>query len=117
MNAADIVQRQVEAYNARDLDRFVATYADDIRIFRMPAAEPAISGKAQLAEAYRARFSVPALHADIVARIVLGNKVIDHERVRGIRQHPIEALAIYEVSSDLIQPVWFFQGESSVVHS
>jgi hypothetical protein len=81
MNAADIVQRQVEAYNARDLGRFVATYADDIRIFRMPAAEPAISGKMQLAEVYRARFSVPALHADILARIVLGNKVIDHERV------------------------------------
>src|ERR1700693_170719 len=77
----------------------------------MPAPEPAISGKAQLAED-RARFSVPALHADILARIVLGNKVIDHERVRGIRQDPIEALAIYEVSSDLIQTVWFFQGES-----
>ena len=117
MNAADIVQRQVEAYNARDLERFVATYADDIRIFRMPAAEPAISGKAQLAEVYRARFSVPALHADILARIVLGNKVIDHERAQGIRPEPIEAVAIYEVPSDLIQTVWFFQGESSPAHS
>ncbi len=117
MNAADIVQRQLEAYNARDLDRFVATYADDIRIFRLPAAEPAISGKAQLAEVYGARFSVPALHADILARIVPGNKVIDHERVRGIRQDPIEALAIYEVSSDLIQTVWLFQGQSSPARS
>jgi hypothetical protein len=66
---------------------------------------------------YQARFSVPALHADILARIVLGNKVIDHERVRGVRQHPIEAVAIYEVSSDLIQTVWFFQGESSPARS
>ena len=57
------------------------------------------------------------LHADILARIVLGNKVMNHERVRGIRQDPIEALAIYEVSSDLIQTVWFFQGESSPARS
>jgi hypothetical protein len=117
MSPTDIVQRQVEAYNARDLERFVATYADDIRIFRMPATEPAIVGKAQLAEFYRMRFSVPALHAEILARIVMGNKVIDHERVQGIRQEPIEAVAIYEVFSDLIKTVWFFQGESSLVRS
>ena len=51
MDIAEIVQRQVDAYNAHDLDRFVATYADSIRIFRMPSTEPAISGKAQLIEA------------------------------------------------------------------
>ncbi len=108
MDAAEIVQRQVDAYNARDLERFVATYADSIRIFRMPATEPAISGKAQLAEVYRARFGAPSLHAEILYRIVLGNKVIDHERVRGIAQHPLEAVAVYEVSSGLIANVWFF---------
>src|SRR6202521_4307054 len=106
-SASDIVQRQLEAYNARDLERFVATYADTIRIFRMPSTEPAISGKAELAEAYRKRFSAPSLHAEILARVVLGNKVIDHERVRGILKHPVEAVAIYEVASNLIQTVWF----------
>ena len=108
MNASDVVQRQVEAYNARDLDRFVATYSDAVRIFRMPSTEPAISGKAQLAEVYRKRFSSPSLHAEILTRIVMDNKVIDHERVRGIREFPVEAVAIYEVASDLIQTAWFF---------
>jgi hypothetical protein len=74
----------------------------------MPALAPAISGKAELRETYRQRFSAPSLHAEILARVVLGNKVIDHERVRGIREHPVEALAIYEVESNLIQTVWFF---------
>ena len=37
MNPVDIVQEQLEAYNARDLDRFAATYSETIRIFRMPA--------------------------------------------------------------------------------
>ena len=104
----DIVQEQLEAYNARDLERFAATYSDAIRIYRLPAAEPAIVGKAQLAETYRKRFSSPSLHADIVNRIVLGNKVIDHERVVGIKEVPIEAVAVYEVVSGLIETVWFF---------
>ena len=39
---------------------------------------------------------------------MLGNKVIDHERVTGIREEPLEALAIYEVSDGVIETVWFF---------
>jgi hypothetical protein len=111
VDITDVVQRQLEAYNARDLEGFVATYADGIKIYRLPATEPAISGKARLAEVYRERFSSPSLHAEILTRIVLGNKVIDHERVRGIRETPLEAVAIYEVVSDLIQTVWFVYPE------
>jgi len=74
----------------------------------MPATEPAIVGREQLAEVYRRRFSSTGLHADILARMVLGNKVIDHERVRGIQEHPIEAVAVYEVVSGLITTVWFY---------
>jgi hypothetical protein len=109
MNPVDVVQEQLEAYNARDLERFVATYADGITIYRLPSLEPAVSGKAQLAEVYRARFASPNLHATIVNRIVLGNKVIDHESVVGIRPDgPFEAVAAYEVADGLIHRVWFF---------
>ncbi|HEV2041238.1 MAG TPA: nuclear transport factor 2 family protein, partial [Casimicrobiaceae bacterium] len=84
MSAVDVVQRQVEAYNDRDLDRFVATYSETIAIFRMPSAEPIISGKVELAKFYSTqRFNLPGLRAEIVNRIVLGNKVIDHERILG----------------------------------
>ena len=107
MDITDVVQRQVEAYNARDLERFVATYAEGIKIYRLPSTEPAIVGREQLAAVYRERFSSPTLHAEILARIVLGNKVIDHERVRGIRETPVEAVAIYEVVAGLIETVWF----------
>lgn len=109
MNPVDIVQEQLEAYNARDLERFAATYSDTIRIFRMPASdEPAIAGQGQLRDTYRSRFASPNLHADIVNRIVIGNKVIDHERVVGIKETPIEAVAVYEVVDGLIETVWFF---------
>lgn len=107
-----LVQRQVEAYNARDLERFAATYAEDVQIYRMPSREASLSGRTALAEYYGAnRFQNPALRADIVNRIVIGNKVIDHERVRGIREQPVEVVAVYEVSGGLIRTVWFFAPE------
>jgi hypothetical protein len=36
-SAAGPVQRQLDAYNARDLERFVAEYAEDVRVFRPPS--------------------------------------------------------------------------------
>jgi hypothetical protein len=104
----EVVDRQLAAYNARDLERFAATYSESIAIYRLPALTPAIVGQAKLREVYAARFSSPDLHAEIVNRIVLGNKVIDHERVRGIKDTPIEAVAAYEVEDGLIARVWFF---------
>ena len=109
MNPADAVQRQLDAYNDRDLARFVAEYADAVRIFRPPASEPAISGKVALAEYYAAnRFNLPNLRADLVHRIVVGNRVVDHERIHGVRAEPFEVAAVYEVADGKIQSAWFF---------
>ena len=105
----DVVEEQLEAYNARDLERFAATYADDIRIWRMPATEPSIAGQAQLREVYAKRFSSPDLHATIVNRIATGDKVVDHERVVGIEAGPIEAVAVYQVVDGLVAKVWFYR--------
>ncbi len=67
---------------ARSGPRKVARYSETITIFRMPSTEPIVSGKVALAAFYSMqRFNLPGLRAEIVNRIVLGNKVIDHERV------------------------------------
>lgn len=106
--AVAVVQRQLEAYNARDLKRFLATYSDDIRIYRPPAPGPAMVGKEALAEFYATqRFNHLGLHAEIVNRMVLGNCVIDHERVSGLQPQPFEVAAVYEVADGLIRAVWF----------
>ncbi|HEX7402862.1 MAG TPA: nuclear transport factor 2 family protein [Usitatibacter sp.] len=110
--AVDVVQRQVDAYNARDLARFVAEFSDAVQVFRPPSTQPAISGKAQLAEYYAAnRFNLPALRADILNRIVLGSRVIDHERIHGVRDEPFEVAAVYDVVDGLIRTVWFFAAD------
>ena len=109
MNPVDPVQRQLDAYNARDLGRFVAEYADDVRVFRPPAAEPVLQGKAALADHYaRNRFALPDLHAALLSRMVAGNRVVDHERIVGLGPEPLEAIAVYEVVGGRIATVWFF---------
>ena len=112
MNAVDVVQRQVDAYNARDLLQFVACYADDIRVYRPPASAPFLAGKADFTEFYRTqRFNLPALHAEIVNRMVLGHRVIDHERITGVREQPYEIAVAYEVVDGRIATVWTFAAD------
>jgi len=77
----------------------VAEYTDDVEVFRPPATEPVLQGKAAFAAHYAAnRFNLPALHAALVNRMVLGNKVIDHERITGLGGDggPARALAARE---------------------
>jgi hypothetical protein len=109
---SEVIQGQVDAYNERDLDRFVAYYSDNITVYRMPATEPTLAGKSRFAEFYATqRFNRPGLRAEILNRIVLGNKVIDHERIFGVQDTPIEIAAVYEVAGDHIAHVWFFPAE------
>jgi len=112
VNAALPVQRQLDAYNAHDLERFVAEYTDNVRVFRPPGTEPVLSGKAAFAAHYAAnRFNLPKLHAEVVNRIVCGNKVIDHERITGLEEQTLEAVAVYEVIDGRIRTVWFYYPE------
>jgi hypothetical protein len=51
------------------------------------------------------------LRAEVLQRMVVGNCVIDHERVHGVREHPFEAAAVYVVADGRIDAVWFFSGD------
>jgi hypothetical protein len=104
-------QRQLDAYNARDLQRFLAEYTEDVLAFRLPSSEPVLVGKSAFAEHYRKnRFCLPGLHAELVNRMVFGNKVIDQERVHGVESEAMEVAAIYEVTPQGICKVWFLSG-------
>jgi len=58
MNPEAPVQRQLDAYNAKDLEYFVAQYTDDVQVFRPPETEAVISGKPALAEHYQKTASI-----------------------------------------------------------
>jgi len=107
-----VVQRQLDAYNARDIEALMATYAEDAQQFEHPSKLLA-SGSAATRERFVARFKEPNLHATLLNRIVMGNMVIDHERVT--RTFPegagqIELIAIYEVQDGRIARATFIPG-------
>jgi hypothetical protein len=112
MTPQEAVQHQLDAYNARDLNRFLAVYADEVKVYRPPAAEPSMDGKAAVADFHaRQRFHLTGLNAELLSRIVMGSKVFDHERVSGIREQPFEVVAAYHVVDGLIRAVWFYSAE------
>ena len=107
-----VVQRQLDAYNARDLARFVREYTEDVVVYRMPDPTPVIVGRDALAAYYREnRFNLPGLHATLVKRMVVGNKVIDQEHIVGVGDAPIDAAVVFEVTDRGIAKVWMFRGE------
>ena len=109
MTPVDIVQHQLDAYNAHDLDQFVSCFSEDVRMFRMPTETPSTVGKAALRTLYAEhRFSIPTLRAELLNRIALGDKVADHERIHGLHAQPSEVMAVYQISDGLIANVWFY---------
>ena len=112
MTPEQLVQAQFDAYNARDLERFIACYADGICLHRPPAETPALVGKAALSDFYaRERFALPALRAELLGRLVAGKQVVDHERIHGVRAQPYEVIVAYTVEDGLIQSVCSFLAE------
>ena len=107
MDPVAVVQRQLDAYNARDLARFLAEYSEDIRVYRLPSAEPALVGKSAFGEFYATqRFNHAGLHAELMNRMAFGNKVIDHERISGVREQPFDVAVVYAVERGLIVCTW-----------
>ncbi|MEM6515804.1 MAG: nuclear transport factor 2 family protein [Bacteroidota bacterium] len=104
----DIVQQQLEAYNYQDIDMFLETYTDDIKLYNYPN-ELFAEGKEQLREIYSKLFEkTPDLYAELENRTIIGNKVIDKEKVL-MNGKTIFAVAIYEVENGLIKKVTFLR--------
>jgi hypothetical protein len=102
---AAVVQRQLDAYNARDVDAILATYAVDARQFEHPGKLLA-EGAAEIRARLEVRFEERNLHARLLQRAVMGDIVIDHELVtRSFPEGPgtVEMVAIYEVRDGKIQ--------------
>ncbi|AGP44310.1 nuclear transport factor 2 family protein [Serratia sp. TSA_198.1] len=108
----DVVQQQLDAYNARDIDAFMAYWAEDAQYYEHPDTLLA-SGKAEIRERHIARFKEPSLYGERVKRMALGSMVIDQEVVT--RNFPqgrgkMDVIAIYEVEQGKIAKAWFKVG-------
>lgn len=103
------VAAQFEAYNKHDINAFIDCFSEDFRGYRMPAETPSTIGKSALREFYIInRFNNPELRAELISRTVLGNKVFDHEFIHGLSPDPLESIAVFEITNDLISTAWFY---------
>lgn len=103
-----LIDEQLAAYNLRDLEAFLNTYSDDIKIYSFPNKMSG-EGKEYMTKIYGKFFKeTPNLHCEIVNRTVLGNTIIDHEKVTGLGGGAsMEAIAIYKVNQNKISEVYF----------
>lgn len=111
-----VVQRQLDAYNAHDLDAWVSTYAPDARQFEHPATLLA-SEHAEIRARAESRFAEPNLHATLLKRVVMSEMVIDHEDVsRTFPEGPgrIELVCMYQVQAGKIVTASFVFGAKTL---
>ncbi|PKV50463.1 hypothetical protein ATE84_2521 [Aquimarina sp. MAR_2010_214] len=107
-NSENIINKQLEAYNARDIDAFVTTYSKDIKVYNFPY-KFLYEGHEKIKKGYINFFkNTPDLNCKIKNRIVMGNVVIDEEFLTINKQH-YSAIAIYEVKNKEIAKVIFIQ--------
>ncbi|MDF1697811.1 MAG: amidohydrolase family protein [Saprospiraceae bacterium] len=104
----DLAQRQLNAYNLRNIDAFLEPYAEDVEIYMYPD-KLLSTGKETMRQQYSEMFDMtPNLHCELKERIVQGNIVIDKESVQ-FGSSVFEAVAIYHIENNKIQKVYFIQ--------
>ena len=108
--ATSLAQEQLDAYNNRNIEAFLKPYIDDVKVYAFPD-QLLYEGKAKMREEYTAMFNqLPDLNCKLVNRIVLNNKVIDHEEVIIMHSQPkVYAIAVYTITDGKISEVRFMQ--------
>lgn len=103
-----VVQRQIEAFNAHDLEAFLAAFGEDLEMAALPGGPEGASGKTRLRELYAERFlRNPELRARVFERLVSGSFVIQRERISGrAGKGSLEATVIYQVKAGAIRRMW-----------
>jgi hypothetical protein len=108
LNNSQIAQKQLDAYNAQDLDAMMAFYAPDVIVSGLNGT-PTETDRAALHTRYRKAFAqFPDNKAYLKNRIAVGNTVADHEHVvRAPAGEEFEVIAIYTFRDGLITRVDF----------
>jgi len=103
-----LAQRQLNAYNCRNIEAFLEPYADDVEFYIYPD-KLIDTGKENMRKEYAKMFeTIPNLHCELVGRLVQGNIVIDKERVQ-FGNTIVEAIAIYHIENNKIKKVYFVE--------
>lgn len=95
-----IVQAQVDAFNAHDLDAFLATYSSDASVAGV--APETMVGVAQLREFYEPRFKDASLRCSIETMVTFGTRWVVAREIISSTSGTSETIATFEVLDGLI---------------
>jgi uncharacterized protein (TIGR02246 family) len=109
-NQTKILDRLVEAYNSSDARAFADLFDETAVIYEHPN-QPAQQSRREIFEFYEKLFAqFPENRTEVLHRIVLENRIADHERVRrSFDVEPFEVVTIYEMEGSLIKRVDFIR--------
>jgi putative hydrolase of HD superfamily len=118
MTPLAVVQAQLDAFNAKDIDALMRAYAPDAEQFALHG-ERLAKGEGEIRPRYVARFAEPDQHARLLSRTVMGNFVTDLELIT--RNFPegvgtLEMLCIYEVIDGRIRRASFAPGAMTLLN-
>lgn len=112
LTPAQIVQKQFDAYNQRNLEAFLEPYADNVQVFMFPN-KLVYDGKKEMKVRYKESFAnTSGLHATLISRSILGNTVIDNEYIVSHKNKvPTELLVIYKIKNQKIVAMYWLPKE------
>ena len=106
--AEAIVQANLDAYNTGDIDGFMSYFSSEIEMVNFADGTQTAKGLTAVRDIYEPYFKAsPDLHSTILQRVVIGNKVIDHESITGRygSDDVLKLVLIYEVEEGKITKI------------
>ena len=106
--AEEVVQKQLKAYNSRDLEGFLACFSNDVEVYMFPD-KLLYNGKEELKASYSNFFTnTPDLYCELVDRNVNGNKVKDEVMITRLKKtKPMKTTIMYVIEEGLITKMYF----------
>jgi hypothetical protein len=108
MTIEQVIDKQMKAYNNRDIDNMMPLFSDDIKIFNFSDIKSLVNGIEECKKMFSELFNLsPKLNAEIINTIAFDNKVIVHEYIFGRNgsDQKTEQVIIFEVKNEKINKI------------
>jgi hypothetical protein len=104
---ARVAERQIETFNRRDLDGFMALYAEDAVVTEFPSGKVLLQGKAAIRKHFAAMMAADRLPpVRVEPRTVDGAFVVDREVWDTKPGERGSSIWMYEIRGGLIRRSW-----------
>lgn len=103
LSPQEVVNNRMRAHNSHDLEKFLQTYAEDVRIGASDC-DAFAKGKSHIKKVFSPLFKAKAVHLTIHSQMINGPYVVNRETL--IRQGDTrEYISVYEVRNGLIKSI------------